>query len=220
MSAADWCAPGSPPDEQGCTAQVSISSLCQRGMQRILLTGLFVSLLRDHFANIETGTEELDLVNYVWRDGPTTSILIETVYDFKPQSAGHRPALLVRANAKTNKRLVLNDLAAVKTETGRKQHTVQWIGSHTVLCLQGSGASADILANEAETLLQNWTQVLGPELGLDELRVLEVGEIGKLEEARENFVVPILIGWTYQHSWITEPEALPLRRLPINIVTE
>jgi hypothetical protein len=50
-------------------------------------------------------------------------------------------------------------------------------------------------------------------LGLKKFQVTQVGAISELEEAKENFAVPVTIGWAYEENWRLEPEALRLSRI-------
>lgn len=57
-------------------------------------------------------------------------------------------------------------------------------------------------------------------LGLLQFAVTEVGAIAEVEEATENFVVPITVGWAYQETWELQVESLPIKRIPLSIILE
>ena len=52
-------------------------------------------------------------------------------------------------------------------------------------------------------------------LGLRQFSVTEVGDIQEIEESTENYVVPITVGWGYEHTWQLKLESLPLQDVSI-----
>ena len=92
-------------------------------------------------------------------------------------------------------------------------YTVNWMGSHTIFCIHGTGASCEILASEVVDELTVFTPVIRQQLMLEDFQVSEVGEISELEEATENYVIPITVGWVYNKTWQLQLESLPLRRV-------
>jgi hypothetical protein len=52
-------------------------------------------------------------------------------------------------------------------------------------------------------------------LGLRQFSVTEVGAIQELEESREHYVVPVTVGWGYEHVWELKLESLPLQAVSL-----
>jgi hypothetical protein len=52
-------------------------------------------------------------------------------------------------------------------------------------------------------------------LGLRQFSVTEVGAIQELEESNENYVIPITVGWGYEHVWELKEESLPLQSVSL-----
>jgi hypothetical protein len=54
-------------------------------------------------------------------------------------------------------------------------------------------------------------------LSLVDFQVTEVGAINELEEASENYVIPITVGWVYNKTWELKLESLPLREVVMGL---
>jgi hypothetical protein len=217
-TAANWCSASELEAEDLNCSRVRVSSLCEMSWQPILLTGMLRDHLIRHFAEPLT-IESRDLRQYVWRTDERTGILIETVHKWQGDPVEKRPAVLVKRNAYRSQRIAINDLAGVN-EKGEEDFSVLWIGSHTLFCIHGTGASVDILATEVQREINQYSPVIRQYLGLQKFSVTEVGAISELEEASENYVVPITVGWAYSENWRIKVESLPLRRLPLSIILE
>jgi hypothetical protein len=120
-----------------------------------------------------------------------------------------RPAILIKRNAYRNVRVGILDRVGADEE-GNDNFATLWVGSHTLFCIHGSGAGTEILATEAQQELTQFAPVITEMLGLHKFKVNEVGPVSELEEATENFVAPITIGWAYEETWSIAPEALKL----------
>jgi len=206
-----------PPPKDSCEP-LRISSLCERGWQPLLLTGMIRDALIRHFA-APIQIEQPDLRRYIWQSGPETGILIESVHRWRGDVVEKRPALLIKRNAYQNKRVMIADLSGI-TEQGFDNHTNFWVGSHTVFCIHGTGASVEILATEVQRFFNGFSPIVRQYLGLHQFAVMEVGAISEVEEASENFLVPITLAWTYQERWLLEQQSLPIRRIPLSIILD
>jgi hypothetical protein len=178
-------------------------------------------MLIRHFSSADELRSE-DLKQFIWKPGADSGILIESVYRWRGDLVEKRPAILVKRNAYRQRRLGMQDeVMGVGTdetlfENERGAHslyTVNWMGSHTIFCIHGTGASCEILASEVVDELTVFTPAIRQQLMLQDFQVSEVGEISELEEATENYVIPITVGWVYNKTWQLQLESLPLRRV-------
>jgi hypothetical protein len=220
----DWCQTTPPTPKEACETQnpyFEPDSLCENGWQPLLLTGLFRDMLIRHFSDPKELRSE-DLRQFIWKPGADSGILIESAYRWRGDLVEKRPAILVKRNAYRQRRLGIRDeiigagtdSALFKNERGAHTiHTVNWMGSHTIFCIHGTGASCEILASEVVDELTVFTPAIRQQLLLEDFQVTEVGEISELEEATENYVIPITVGWVYNKTWQLKLESLPLRKV-------
>lgn len=226
----NWCPPdslsqatGSGVNEQAksrnprATEGVQISSLCQKGLQPLMLTGFFRDFLIRHFQ--AENIQSQDLANYIWRDDMTTGILIESIHRWRGDLAEKRPAILIKRNQYTNTRMTIGDQAGMDAQ-GNRQYVTWWTGSHTLFCIHASGASAEVLATEVQREITQSAPVILQTLGLFRLVVTDVGAISEIEEARESFVIPINVTWAYQELWTIKQEALRLRSVGLSTLLD
>lgn len=177
------------------------------------MTGFFRDILVRHFTRQE-GIEDLDLRHLLWRADERTNILIESIWRWRPQLTEKRPAILIKRNTCRNVQKGLDNFVGV-SRTGHEEFTTFWVGSHTLFCLGETGAIAEILSTEVQRELTQFGPLIRKTLDLNKFDVQEVGAIGELEEATENCVVPVTVGWAYEESWQLVKQALPLRRISL-----
>ena len=217
MTEESWCASESPAPEAQDRRQLlgheTVSALCHTGWAPIILQGFFRDVLISHFSDANF-IEMPDLRKLIWRKDPPTGILIESVQRWRGDLTEKRPAVIIKRNAYKNLRVTIGDKAGTDEE-GNDNYVTFWVGSTTLFCIHGSGASVEILATEVAREFTQFAPIFTKMLGLHKLQVTQVGEIGELEEATEGFVVPITIGWAYEETWRLEPEALRLMAFDI-----
>jgi hypothetical protein len=225
MSTQDWCpTPETPFQKDACSTQstIDLSYLCSQGWHPLLITGFFRDLLIRQWANA-TNIKFPEMKRYVWKEDVSTGILIESVHRFRADLVEKRPAIMIKRNSFRNVPVgfagesIGSGINAYQNEKGAiTQHTTFFAGSHTLFCIHGTGASTELLASE---VLQHIVECMPPirrQLGLRQFSVTEVGNIQQLEESDENYVVPITVGWAYQHTWELKLQSLPLQAVSIS----
>lgn len=188
------------------------------GWRPLMIMGLLRDLLTTHFS-APLRIEEPDLRRLVWQEGVRTGILIESIHRWRGDLVEKRPAVIIKPNGRQNVRRGINNAAGADGQ-GRELFRTFWVGSHTLFCIHGSGASADILATEVQRELTQYEAIIARNLGLPMWQVTEVGAVAEVEEARESFVIPVTVGWAYEESWRVEQEALKLRKIALDILLD
>lgn len=218
----DWCATATPitsiPDGRSGLISVTPSALCSIGWRPLMVTGLMRDVLTRHFA-VPIHIEEPDLRQLVWQEGERTGILIESIYRWRGSLVEKRPAVIIKPNGRKNARYGIADRLG-PTEQGFERYMTFWVGSHTLFCIHGSGASVEILATEVQRELTQFAPVLVRYLNLMTFRVTEVGAIAELEEAKESWVIPITVAWAYPEIWQVEQESLKLRKVALSVLLD
>ena len=198
----------------------ALSSLCSVLATPAMLTGVFRDILTRHF---QPGfIEQNELREAIWRPGNDTSIVIESIHRWRPQTTGVRPAVIVKRNAYRNQRVGIGDRRQGNPtdRSGNQSFSTFWVGSHTLFCLGQEGAQAELLATETQRELTEFGPVLQKSLRLTRFSVLEVGPVSLLEEAAENYVVPVTVGYACEQSWRLLQQAPPPLRLALTTLLE
>lgn len=199
----------------------TLHELCTKGMRPLVMTGALVGWLRNHFSraqNLEDRGLALSSTEMVWSSQPETStIAIESYTRFDPSLVESRPALIVKRNAWKHVRLGIdNRLLGYDTPDGSQDYHNLWQGSHTVFVIAREGGECEKLATEVYRELNQFAPLMREVLKLHRLEMVDLGDMGRLEEASENFVVPITIAYAAQESWKLSPQSPPLRRVYLN----
>ena len=200
--------------------QEVLSSVCSLRPRPLLLTGLFIDLLVKHFQ--DGNIEDPVLRQLIWKDSPDTGILIETIHRWRPQTTGKRPAIIVKRNAYSNRRVGIGDRHQMNPAdaSGHQHFTTYWAGSHTLFCLGGSGAQAELLSAEVQRELTQFGPLIRQAALLDRIQVMEIGPVAEIEEATESFGVPVTVGYGYQENWQIRKQAPALSRVSLSLLLE
>jgi len=208
-------------DASQIVGKTDLSSLCSLMNRPIVLTGLFRDVLIRHFSS-DKYIEEPDLRHLIWKSGEDTGILIESIHRWRPETTERRPAVIVKRNAYQNERRGIGDrrMGPIADKEGNDHYVTFWKGSHTLFCIGGTGAQAEILATEVQRELTEFGPELVRTLGLMRFQVTEIGAVGELEEAQENFVVPVTVGYAYEERWITRIQGPRLNTVSLSLIKE
>ena len=193
------------------------SSLCHFGWGPLLLTGLFRDWLTRHF--IPQNIEASDLRKLIWQEAASSGIMVESVWRWRPDMAEKRPAVLIKRNAFKNLRFSIGDQVSTDAQANDHYQTM-WVGSHTLFCLHMGGASCEMLATEVQREFTEQGPRIVRALGLHRFQVTDVGPISAVEEATQNYVVPVTVGWAYNEKWKLSADALPLKGIDLTTLLQ
>lgn len=200
---------------------VEVSSLCSLLNRPIILTGVFRDVLARHFTTAGY-VEESDLKHLIWKEAAESPILIETIHRWVPEKTERRPGVVVKRNAYQNQRRGIGDLRQGPPADldGNPHYVTFWTGSHTLFCIGGTGAQAELLGTEVQRELTQFGPEIARVLDLKRIQVTQVGAVAELEEAQENFVVPVTVGYTYEERWILRLQAPRLAPISLSFLSE
>jgi hypothetical protein len=178
-----------------------------------MILGLLRDFLIRHFST-PLNIEEPDLRQLIWREDERTGILIESIHRWRGDLVEKRPAIILKANARQNVRIAIGDISGPNGQ-GQMQYETFWVGSHSLFCIHGSGASGEILATEVQRELTQFSPLIRQYLGLANFQVTEVGASAEIEEAKDSYVSPITVGWTYSEKWQLNLESRMLGKVTL-----
>lgn len=219
--AIDQAPPAGPGDPRPVFHSETVSSLCSLLARPVVMTGLFREMLTRHFQDgrMETLPE---LASLIWRPGDVTGIVIESIHRWRPQTTGQRPAVVIKRNAYRNQRYGIGDRQQGNPtdRTGTEKFTTFWVGSHTLFCLGDTGARTELLATEVQRQLTEFGPQLRESIKLHRFAVLEVGPVAELEEQIETFVVPVIVGYAFEETWVVTQQAPKLSRVSLSTLLD
>jgi hypothetical protein len=225
----DWCDQAAyPPNPHGTPADAQnydlwldrMKYMCARNWQPWIIGGMLKGVLEQHFQC--ESIENPSLNKLVWRPTVGTGILIVNDYNWTPELANKRPAIVIKRNASRFTRVGLGDKQGSEGFGSVTHHTALWVGSHTVFCIGAIPLAADILGCEVQRELTEFSPaMMQPDvLNLTSAAALELGEAIELEEYQEAYAVPVTFGWAYQQNWRMEREAPVLRRVKMSTILQ
>ena len=196
------------------------SAICSLLPRALILTGVFRDTLVHHFAAPEY-IEEPDLRQLIWQEGERTGIIVESVHRWRPELTEKRPAVIIKRNAYQNQRFAIGDRHQLtRGHRGDLSYATWWVGSHTLFCMGGSGAQAELLATEVQRELTEFGPLLQRTLWLHRFQLMGVGEVSELEESTQHFVVPVNVGYAFQETWTLRQQAPTLKRFSLSMILD
>jgi hypothetical protein len=195
--------------------------ICELGPRPLVVTGWLKIWLQGHFASQQNIEDQTGAVyKSLWKpDFKQTRIAIESITKWAPELTEFRPAVIIKRNAWKRVRLGVDDrMMGTMAPDMQNRYSNVWQGSHTLFCIAGDGAEAEKLAAEVFRELNEFGPIIRRILDLMRFEVLEVGELYKVKtNARENFAVPVTIGYAYREDWKVMQEAPRLKRIDLAI---
>jgi len=194
----------------------TFNSLCHINVSRAwLLGGVLREFLLWHFAASDN-VEQLALRQVIWSpDAAECKIAIEMHGLWRPETSGNTPAIVIKRNAYQSKKMGIGDVMQGPSIDlrGDQHYMTQWTGSHTLFCVGGSAEQADALASEVQREISQFGPQLRKCWGLHKISVVQVGAVAQLQEARQNMVVPVVVGYMYMDDWSLAEQAPVLRQV-------
>lgn len=193
------------------------ASICALMPRPQVVQGLLVSWMRNHFSaapNIEDST----LGNTLWAaDVSKTGIAIDSVYRWQPALTEMRPGIFVKRNGWRILHLGIDDRKmGVTPPSGNPQYAAYIQGAHSLFCVAGAPAECEILGAEVYRELLEFGPKIREAFGFMRFQVMEVGEVSILEEARQNFVLPISVAYAAEETWEIVKQAPPLKTIKLS----
>jgi hypothetical protein len=197
-------------------AQVEDRSLRRQNFSPMLLSGIVVDVLRQHFGNPSSIFDPL-LQDRIWRPSDATSILIETCTKEVLTQIQQRPAILVKRNAIKFESFMLNNEVVPMGATPGREFGMRARGSHTVFCITTSSGNTEALAQETWMLLLQFSPRIRSLLRLQrDFEIEEIGELRTLEGIGGQYVVPLTFTYAVDHTWILKSTAPQVRHVQMN----
>lgn len=192
------------------------SALCSMGPRPHIVTGFLRQWFIQHFSK-ESFIEHPEVRGLLWKAADSSDLEIESITRWKPSTTEKRPAIIISRNDWKVLRLGIDDrMMGVRSLTGIEHYATYLEGSHTLFCLSSKPTEAEILAAEVYREMIQFGPIVREELDLKRFVVVGVGKLFELEEARENFAVPVTVAYAIEERWKLIPHAPFLKRISIS----
>jgi hypothetical protein len=189
-------------------SNIDFSALCAPvpctlpGWQTLALDGLLLSWMRLHFASGNIVFPSLQ--GRIWSQDPAqTQIQIERKTQWRPQETELRPAVILSRGAVQPLHLSIGDrlMMAGPAASTRSVYSVLQTGSHTLFAVSRSDGECEALAYEVFQEVLKFGPLVAQKLNLVRLRCTGLGVLSMVEEATQNFVVPVGLVYAYWDTW-------------------
>lgn len=192
------------------------SNWCAIAPRPHLMTGFFREWFKYHFSD-EANIEHKELRYALWKAMPDTKILVESITQWDPASVQRRPAIIIKRNDWQVQRAGIDDrLMGGVSLKGERHYATFVTGSHTLFCIAGKGAEAEILAAEVFREMVQFGPVIRQELELMRFVVAGEGAMFELDEARENYAVPVTVTYAAEERWKLVQQAPVLKKIVLS----
>lgn len=204
--------------------EVSVQPIPARYLQ---LPTVITNILQDYF--IQTEERWLPSSEYlVYVEGndiskieqTLTSLEIYRLENYRGDSHTKLPKILVRRSAVAKQPVGIagNLRHGMSTSNNlRGVHAHSYVGTVVCFCMSRNIGQADHLGAECEQLLSHFSERIRRELLLKLFRVAQIGDIGKLKEFPEFFVVPVVIDYAYEDNVQVINRTFPVRNIQLEL---
>jgi hypothetical protein len=195
-------------------------TFCRLRFSPMLATGVILSMLQEHFGN-PTSIVDPVVQSYVWRNDGGTAIMIETLTKETISNIGQRPAILVRRNAVRTQRVSIGDKVFPMGPQMGTSFVVGVQGSHTIFNISTRAGHAEALANETAMLLLQFSPAIRGCLCFSgDFQLEEIGQIGQLDGAGGQYVVPVTFSYKTEIPWTLNENLPPIRHIHIKMLLD
>lgn len=189
------------------------SALCSFGARTQGITGFLRQVFAQHLCdpdNIENPFLRRKLMKLgPWKpdepDNPNFKpggIQIESVMRWKPETTEQRPAIIIKRHAwKWVSRIIGDNVKGDNFPDQMETYVGWWQGSHTIFAISREGAEAEQLGFEVARILILYREMLQTNMHLDRFVLVQVDEVKEIEEATENYAVPVTVAYEAQENW-------------------
>lgn len=211
-------------NELGRLAINSLPRDCDFQPRFLTMTGMFRAWLATHFGVMSNIQDPIVRESFYWTNDPKeTRLAIEPVTEWRPDMTEQRPAILVKRSSWRSVKLGIDNRMIPKVSAGFNASPTQWyanhwVGGHVMFVLSRRGGEVESIATEVIRTLNQFAPKVREQLNMHQLVVAEAGEVGKLEEATENFVVPVSMNYALEESWTVGKEAPFLRQMDFSVL--
>lgn len=187
---------------------------------RLAVTGIVLDCIRQLFSN-SNNIVHPQIKEFFWASEQTSDVMkapfqliIEDSFFFDVQKTGIRPAIIVKAGAWQESKLVIGD-NGMSGETYYKKIT----GSHAIQVMAKTISQAELLAREVHGYLSHFGPILREWIEFSRWEVPGLGEPTELEEHAENVIIPITLNYEIVYSWDLHPQTSRLlRNIALNAI--
>lgn len=161
-----------------------------------------IRLLRNVFSD-PSKFQHQELRSLMWNAKLKDSVIdIESLYNWKPDSTGRRPAVTVKRDNWTAQRLGINDEAQGGFEAdGAGTFEKLWMGSHTIFAISTVPDESDLIAHEIQRYLDGFSSVIREELDMKRVTVAAIGELFEIKEYRQSYATPVTVAAAASDKW-------------------
>lgn len=198
-----------------------LQQFCTLGPRPIVMTGLLRMWLINHFSSVDNTEDQTQTIRkLVWQtDIKRAGIVIESVTRWTKELTEKRPAVMIKRNGWKRIKLGIGDrMQGTSDPDAQTAYGNAWQGSHTLFCIGGNGAEAETLCAEVYREINQFSQQVRAAADLLRIEVTEVGEVAELDEARQNFFVPVVVGYGFTEQWRIRQEVPIAKTLDLSLL--
>ncbi|MEM2951188.1 MAG: hypothetical protein QXV52_08875 [Nitrososphaeria archaeon] len=159
--------------------------------------------MRHHFSDELSDRFPSDhpLSRMIWnKNSELTKIVIEPITNWTPQLTEVKPGIFIKRLDWKRIKLGLGD--TIQPISGDLLlRTNLWYGQHALICTSYHPVEVELLSNEVYIELNQFSQEFRKLFCLVRFEVVQIGELVKIEEAKESFMVPIVVHYVAEEAW-------------------
>jgi len=175
----------------------------------IILTGIILELLRNYFKQNDSPKYTNDRIH--------SEIDIQAAYRWTPDVTQVRPGIYVKREEITiGARRGMSDIMVEAGPSGETIYNFTYNCRWSIFCISPEVGTVEELGMTVSELLIAYAPIIKKDFNFERFNVRSIGAVGKVEEAKDFWMVPIQVDGTSNESWPLQPQALPITDIQFN----
>lgn len=176
----------------------------------LVLTGIILEILKSYFQQM--GSQFKYQVNEL-----NSKLIIEPSFKWNPEQCQNRPGIFVKREDITfgDPRAGMDDLHTIYPI--QKKYATFGRSAWTIYCISKVPGEAEILSEKASDCLIAFAPLIRRDFRFISFGVSKIAPIGKMEESKEFWAVPIRLHSFFSESWDLSEEAVLIRDIYLKV---
>jgi hypothetical protein len=178
----------------------------------IKMLELILQILRGQFSDFE---------DYRWVDDEKKSeIIIDTSNIDEERLASGKPIIFVKRGTIALNSLVIKNKREINLRTAEETYQMGLSGTYAVFCMSSALLEAEQLGQFIFDILMVWAPIIETYLHFKVFKLTTIGEAGIAEDAKDKYLVPVILQYTHEEAWTLQRESIKLKGIDIETTSQ
>lgn len=169
---------------------------------------LLLQILRSQFSNFD---------NYQWdEDENKSNIIIDISNISEERLETAKPTIFIKRGTLGFSRIGMDNLREIDLRDAKLTYQISIGGQFAIFCISSALLEAEKIGLYVFDIMQVFAPIIEKIFHFKSFRMDTMGEAGVIEDAKDKYLVPIILAFNYEESWRISKESVKLRTVNID----